>query len=166
MQAVAYLGAFTPASVGTNYAADAGFNSIINPGLSSVFSVNVPSGATLNVVVTELKSPGNGFPSALGGTYTLKVAGLPVTAGPTAALVGVSGRVLANGQGVGNSKVTLTGEDGKTMSYLTAGFGYFHFDGVESGKTYILQADHKRYSFTPKVLSVDDNLTDVDFVLK
>src|SRR6185436_7229120 len=42
-------------------------------------SFNVPASGTIVVVVVELKSPANGFPTALNSTYTLKVAGLPVS---------------------------------------------------------------------------------------
>jgi hypothetical protein len=88
IQAVAYNGAFNPANVGTNYLADPGFSSIVFPGYPGVFSGNIPAAGTLTVVVVELKSPANGFPSAVGSTYTLKVAGLPVTSAPTLAKVG------------------------------------------------------------------------------
>jgi hypothetical protein len=79
MEVVAYNGSFNPASVGTNYLADAGFIGVVFPGLPAVFSFNVPASGTIVVVVVELKSPANGFPTALNSTYTLKVAGLPVS---------------------------------------------------------------------------------------
>jgi hypothetical protein len=163
IQAVAYLGAFNPASVGTNYAADTGFTPIVAPGYSAVFSVNVPAGTTLTVVVTELKSPANGFPSAIGSTYTLKVSGLPVTPGPSAASVAVSGRVSAAGRGIGGAKVTITGEDGHPRSAMTGAFGYFRFEDVEAGKTYFVQVGSKRYRFEPRIVTVTDELTGLDF---
>ncbi|MGA9768071.1 MAG: S8 family serine peptidase, partial [Blastocatellia bacterium] len=96
VQAVAYNGAFNPASVGTNYLADPGFSSIVFPGYPGVFSGNIPAAGTLTVVVVELKSPANGFPSAVGSSYTLKVAGLPVTAAPTLAKVGSFDAINSN----------------------------------------------------------------------
>ena len=164
IQAVAYLGAFNPASVGTNYAADTGFTPIINPGLAAVFSVNVPAGATLTVVVTELKSPANGFPSAFGSTYTLKVSGLPVTLlAPSAAAVSVSGKVTAGGRGIGNANVRIVDDSGKVSQALTNPFGNFRFDGIEAGKTYVVFVNHKLYKFSPRVVAVSDNLTGLNF---
>jgi hypothetical protein len=163
IMAAAYLGAFNPASVGTNYAADTGFTPIVFPGYSGVFSVNVPAGATLTVVVVELKSPGNLFPSAFGGTYTLKVSGLPTTLGPSAAPVAVSGRVSAAGRGIGGAKVTITGENGRARSAITSAFGYFSFENVEAGRTYLVEVGSKRYRFEPRIVTINNDLTGLDF---
>ena len=164
IQAVAYLGAFNPASVGTNQAADIGFQAITAPGNSGVFSVSVPAGATLTVVVVELKSPGNGFPTAFGSTYTLRVAGLPVAlAAPTAASVSVSGKVSAAGRGVGYATVRIVDDRGNVRSALTNPFGYFRFYGLEAGKTYFVFVDHKRYTFSPRVITLYDSLADLNF---
>ena len=161
---MAYLGAFNPASVGTNQAADIGFQAITAPGNSGVFSVSVPAGATLTVVVVELKSPGNGFPTAFGSTYTLRVAGLPVAlAAPTAASVSVSGKVSAAGRGVGYATVRIVDDRGNVRSALTNPFGYFRFYGLEAGKTYFVFVDHKRYTFSPRVITLYDSLADLNF---
>lgn len=163
IQAVAYNGAFTPASPTTNYLADPGFIGIVYPGYPGVFSGTVPAGGTLNVVVVELKSPANGFPSALGSTYTLKVAGLPVSAAPTAAPGVVTGKVTANGRALGNTTVTMTDEQGQVRTNLTNSFGLFQFDDVQTGKTYVVQIGSKRYQFTPQVITVSSDLTQLVF---
>lgn len=159
IQAVAYSGSFNPATVGTNFLADPGFNAIVNPGYAAVFSALVPASGNLVVVVTELKSPGNGFPSALGSTYTLKVAGLPLTAAPTAAQVSVTGIVSASGRAVSNATVTLTDIRGAVRTALTNGFGYFQFYELASGQTYVIQAGHKRYRFAPQVVTINGDVT-------
>ncbi|MEP6903973.1 MAG: carboxypeptidase-like regulatory domain-containing protein, partial [Actinomycetota bacterium] len=163
IQAVVYSGSFNPAIVGTNYLADPGFIAIVSPGYPGVFSVNVPAGGTIVIVVVELKSPANGFPSAVGTTYTLDVAGLPLNLAPTAAQVAVSGKVSANGRGLGNGRVTITDDEGKARSTSTNSFGYFHFDGVEAGKTYVFQVKHKEYTFGPQIISINDNVADLNF---
>lgn len=164
IQAVAYTGAFNPASVGTNYAADPGFAQIATPGLTASFSVLVPAGGTLTVIVVELKSPGNGFPTAIDSTYTLKVSNLPTTPGPpTAASVPVSGQVTAAGRGVSNARVTLTGEDGRSRTAQTGAFGYFRFEAVEAGQTYVVAVGSKRFRFAPRVVTVNDELAGLDF---
>lgn len=84
---------------------------------------------------------------------------------PTAANVSVSGRVVtANGNGIKNARVTLTGQDGTVRTAITGSFGYYRFDDVPSGETYVLNANSRRYAFTPRTISVTDDLTDVDLV--
>src|SRR5690606_8096123 len=57
--------------------------------------------------------------------------------GPTAASVGVAGRVLtANGHGIVNASVTLTDTLGGTRQVRTASFGYFRFLNVAVGREY------------------------------
>lgn len=83
---------------------------------------------------------------------------------PTAAGVSVSGRVLnAQGQAISKAVVTLTSNAGSTRTVLTNAFGYYSFDEVASGQTYLMSAGAKRYNFQPRVLNVGEDLTDVDF---
>lgn len=85
--------------------------------------------------------------------------------GPTAANVGVSGRILAsNGNSISKAIVTLTGADGVLRTARTNSFGYYRFDNVGVGQNYILDARRKGYEFVPRVISVDDEVTDADIV--
>lgn len=85
--------------------------------------------------------------------------------GPTAANVAVSGRVLtADGRGLKNALVTLTDADGTSRTAVTSSFGYYRFDEVAAGQSYVLAVNSKRFTFTPRTLTVTDELTDVDFV--
>jgi len=84
---------------------------------------------------------------------------------PTAASVSVGGRVFSGeGRGVSNARVTLTNSNGETRAALTYGFGYYRFDGVQAGETYILNAYSKRFSFAPQVVSVTEELTELNFM--
>jgi len=87
---------------------------------------------------------------------------------PTAAAVTVSGRVMtANGRGIGNTRVMLTGGNlTEPLTAVTNQFGYYHFEGIEAGQTYIITVGHKRYAFSEpsRVIELFDNLSDVDFV--
>jgi Subtilase family len=159
----AYTGTFNPANVATNYLGDAGFNAVVFPGYPGVFSVNVPAGGSVVVVVVELKSPANGFPTALGSTYSLKVTGLPLSAAPTAALLSVSGRVSTHNRAIARANVRIIDDRGESRSTLTSSFGYFSFDDLEAGRTYVAIVDHKRYRFTAKVITMVDNLTNLNF---
>ena len=86
--------------------------------------------------------------------------------GPTAAGVSVSGRVLiSETQGIGNARLTLVSGDGQTQVAITNGFGYFRFNNVVVGRTYVLTVSHKNYAFSnpTRMISVSDELTDIDF---
>lgn len=83
---------------------------------------------------------------------------------PTAAAVSVSGRVLTpDGRGLINAFVNLTDSSGSTRSARTTAFGYYRFDEVAAGQTYILNVSSKRYQFTAQVLSVTEDLENLDF---
>ena len=86
---------------------------------------------------------------------------------PSAATVAVAGRVLsANGNGINKAIVTLTDQGGGVRRLITNSFGYYRFDGVETGRTYVLTAGSKRYAFVNPtlVISPNDDATDIDFV--
>jgi hypothetical protein len=65
---------------------------------------------------------------------------------------------------VSKARVTLTNQDGEVRSALTSIFGYYRFDDVAAGETYVLSAEHKQYRFDSKVINVNENLSEVDFV--
>lgn len=100
---------------------------------------------------------------------------LPITAtngavtilGPTAAGVAVGGRILtAQGGGIRNAMVSISGfPDGETRHAYSNDFGYFRFEEVPVGGTYILTVHSKRFMFLTqtRVITVSDELTDVNF---
>jgi hypothetical protein len=83
---------------------------------------------------------------------------------PTAASVTVSGRVLIyKGRGLMNATVVLNDMNGSTRNARTGAFGYFRFDDVEAGQTYIFNVSSKRYTFAPQVVTVMEDLTELNF---
>ncbi|HEX8738212.1 MAG TPA: carboxypeptidase-like regulatory domain-containing protein [Pyrinomonadaceae bacterium] len=85
----------------------------------------------------------------------------------TAASVSVSGRLIApNSRGVAGARVTMTGADGVPRRALTNPFGYYRFDNVQVGETYIFAVESKQYSFAPQTVYVGEELNDLDFVVK
>jgi len=46
---------------------------------------------------------------------------------------------------------------------LTNAFGYYRFEDVGAGETYIVNVFSKRYSFAPQVVTVTEDLTDLNF---
>ena len=90
---------------------------------------------------------------------------LSSVAGPTAAAVSVGGRVTDPfGRGVRGATVTMYSATGMTQTAITNGFGHFVLNDIEVGATYNFIVTSKRYSFTPRTVTVVDELTDLDFV--
>ncbi len=85
--------------------------------------------------------------------------------GPTAASVSVSGRVVSSlGAGVSNALVILTDQNGVARTVKTNSSGYYRFDDVEAGQTYIFNVSHERYQFSPRVVSAVGDIGEFDFV--
>lgn len=82
---------------------------------------------------------------------------------PVAANVTVGGQILDGKSGISRAVVTLTDMNGVTRSVKTATFGFYRFDNVRAGETYIVSVNHKRYLFTPQVISVVEDLTELNF---
>lgn len=84
---------------------------------------------------------------------------------PTAGEVTVAERVMtANGSGIHNALVALTGPSGETVFARTSAFGYFRFDGVRAGAAYLVAVTAKERAFTPRLVRVDDAIADLDFI--
>ncbi len=83
----------------------------------------------------------------------------------TAAGAAVSGRVTTPyGIGIKNAVLTMTDMYGNSITTITNPFGYFRFADLESGQSYVLRVSSKQYRFTPRVLSLVDNLADLNIV--
>jgi len=88
-----------------------------------------------------------------------------VAPAPTAASVSVSGRVLtAEGRGLMNAAVVMTDSHRVSRRVRTGKGGYYLFDGVQAGQSYVMSVASKLYRYSSRVVSVEDQLTDVDFI--
>ena len=84
---------------------------------------------------------------------------------PSAASVTVSGRVVtADGRGLGKVKVSITGPDSFRREALTNAFGFYGFPDIPVGESYVLNADHKRYQFSSRLITVLDEISELDFI--
>jgi hypothetical protein len=101
------------------------------------------------------------------GTPTVTTANGQFTVlAPTAASVSVSGRVLtASGKGIRNVQITLTDSSGNTRTAISTTSGYYRFDNVTAGGTYIITAKGKRYEFNQpaQVINVTEDIVDINF---
>jgi hypothetical protein len=85
---------------------------------------------------------------------------------PTAAEVTISGRVLTpTGLGLRNARVVLTAMSGESRTAFTGPFGYYRFDAVPSGETYVINVVSKQYLFTEQVLFLFGQLDGFDLVV-
>lgn len=83
---------------------------------------------------------------------------------PTAADTTVTGRVLTQaGHPISKARVYLTDELGNLRTTLSNPFGYYRFFDIPAGGTYLIGASSKRYTFTPQVLPVGEEV--VNFTL-
>jgi hypothetical protein len=142
---------FTPDGTTAGHGFFIGSNSLgqAAPGYISAAPCGITTPTTLAAV---------GFPN----THIL----IGLTGGPTtAADVSVSGRVTtAEGRGVRGAVVTLTNGNGEVRNVSAGSRGNYRFDDVEPGQTYVVAVRSRRFTFATQVLSINDNLSDIDFV--
>ena len=141
----------------------------------AVTSGQLPPGLTLTTNFTPSAVVAITGTPTTGGTYNFAITGTNGSnsettsyqiniLSPTAASVSVSGRVLTDiGRGLTNASVVLTDKDGNTRTARTSSFGYYRFADVAAGETYILNVRSKRYQFLPQVVSVTEDLTELNF---
>jgi hypothetical protein len=100
--------------------------------------------------------------TSIGANFEATVRGGLAT---TAASVLVSGRVTTPaGLGLRNARVNIVNPEGLVRTVLTGSLGYFTFDDVKVGETYIVGVTSKRYRFDSRVIQVMDDLANVDFI--
>ncbi len=87
---------------------------------------------------------------------------------PTAASSNISGRIATeNGRGISNATVELSDSSGNKMGQVVTGpFGYYTFENVESGRTYVVTVRSGRYDFAiaTKLITVTSDVGDLNFV--
>ncbi|MBK7513901.1 MAG: carboxypeptidase regulatory-like domain-containing protein [Chloracidobacterium sp.] len=99
---------------------------------------------------------------ALPTTFT---AGTLTILAPTAAGTTVGGIVLSpGGQAVRNARLSMTDQSGMVRTVVSNSFGFFRFDDVTVGETYVIDVRAKGLHFAPQVVSVADEITDLIIV--
>ncbi len=129
-------------------------------------------GTTATSLPNGTPCPGGGSPCVDAGANTITVNGLQAfsnwTAGElatTAAAVSVSGRVFdSQGRGVFNAEVTMVNSSGNIKMARTNHFGYYRFNDVGAGESYVFSVRHKLYEFAPQIYTINDARDDLDFV--
>lgn len=172
---------------GGNFAADlpngtqnVGYNFQIAPN-NGAFTYSVTGGALPNGVSLSTNIAPNAVVALSGtptnsGTFNFAVTASDGTNsnvtnyslqvfGPTAASVSIGGRVMStDGRGIRNAIVMLTLQNGETIQTRSSSFGYFRFDGIEAGQTVVVSVISKRFQFAPQIVSVNEELTELNFI--
>ncbi len=83
----------------------------------------------------------------------------------TAAGVNVSGQVkTAAGQPISNARVTISDATGFSRTFQTGPFGYYTFEVIPAGQTYIVTANAKQHSFNASLVAVQDSVVGLNLV--
>lgn len=94
---------------------------------------------------------------------------------PTSALVSVSGKVIFPDEKAANefssrsrattrARVWYTDALGQTRSVQTNERGYFRFEAVEAGYTYLFEAEAKGRRFAPQVVTVNETIENLNII--
>lgn len=82
---------------------------------------------------------------------------------PTSASVSISGQVFTtDGRGLRNARVILTDLQGNSQTIITSAFGYFRFDDVAVGETYLINVSSKNFQFSSQVLNISEEISDLN----
>jgi hypothetical protein len=87
--------------------------------------------------------------------------------GPTGAGVSINGRVVSkSGRGLSRAQVSITDASGEKRYALVSPSGYYRFDDVVAGETYIISVIHKGVRFNPSsiIMTILEDTTNVNFV--
>lgn len=153
------------------------FNSPITGGTAAALDGNLAANRTaINFTITGLNIPTGteimlrwADPDHTGADHGLAIDDLSVTAfGSTAATASIGGRIVtANGRGISNAIVTISGgELSEPRSIATGSMGYYSFDDLPTGGAYVISVGTKRYTFSnpTRIVTLMQDLADADFV--
>ncbi len=138
--------------------------------------VNIPVGGSVTFSITAIVAA-----NAMGNLVNTATVSAPIgvadptplngsatdtnTLTTTSAGVLVSGRVMMpDGRGYRGARVTIVDAEGVATSVITSSLGYYTFEDVEAGGTYVVSVGSRRFRFDPRVIQVSDSLTNVDFI--
>ena len=70
------------------------------------------------------------------------------------------------GHPIRDAVVTMQDADGTSRTFSTNTAGYYRFDGLQVGETYVVSVRSVRYRFATPTMVVDlfDNVTDLNFI--
>lgn len=143
---------------------DIGVYSSIDDGTTwTLFGTGLPRVAVFDMAIQQ---PNRVLRVATHGRGMFEI-NLP--AAPTAGEVTVGGRVTmaTGGRGVRGAVITMTDQNGVTRAAYTTTFGYYRFDNVAVGETYVFGIKAKRFTFEQpsQVLNINETTNAVNFTV-
>lgn len=85
--------------------------------------------------------------------------------GPTAAGSEVSGKILdPSRRPVASAIVKITDTQGNSRTVRSSAFGFFQFGQVASGSNYVVSVSAKGLQFSPQVINVQDDITNLEII--
>ncbi len=125
----------------------------------------IPAGTAFSIQVSATALNGNGILGNADSTdqhFSLVAYNFqPRSLAP----VSVSGKVLSNnGRGLNRASITLTNMQGESRTIFSNQFGYFQFNGIEVEQTYEVQVRSKGYQFSSQQVTVNGQITNLNFV--
>lgn len=85
---------------------------------------------------------------------------------PTSASISIIGRVVSEfGQPVNRASVRITNSGGVSRSALTNNFGYFIFEGIPVGESYIIEYSARGFLSGSQVIVPMEDISDLQIVI-
>lgn len=82
----------------------------------------------------------------------------------TSGRVSLSGRILdPEGRGLNGAVVRISNDQGRSWLTRTSTLGYYRFDELDPGRTYIVDVKSRRNTFNPRVIQLFDSVADFNF---
>ena len=129
---------------------------------SATVNIIIPAGEEIMLRWTDIYG--------MVSNHGLAIDDLSITprAGTLAAGASLGGRIVtSNGRGIRNVVVIVSGNNIKEpKSAKTGAFGYYNFEDLSAGATYIVTVNSKRFGFQipSRVITLHDQIADVDFI--
>lgn len=136
-----------------------GSGTLINLRFNVVGAANSATGSTPLKFQSFVFNEGNPAAAATDGRFAVT--------GPTAATVSVEGRAMTTlGKGIRNVVITMIDSVGNSRRTTTNDFGYYRFNDVNAGETYVISAKAKRLAFSKpsQVLDINEDKSDINFI--
>lgn len=118
--------------------------------------LSVPNGATFWIRWID--------PDASGADDGLAVDDFSLTPQvTTAAGVSVSGRVYSGKSGIPQALVSITDSTGNVRTARANSLGYYQFENIPVGESYVFSVFAKGYEFAPQVFTINEAVENLDF---
>ena len=118
--------------------------------------INVPNMPTMQARI-KVEAVGNIF-------FDINNVNFQILGGVVAASVSINGRVqTADGNAISKARISVTDQSGNIQTVSTNSFGYYQINELQAGQTYVVAVNHKRYQFTPQVVTVNENVEGLNF---